>query len=78
MFRRVKYLGNRISEKGTEPSTEKTKAVRNFKTPGCAREDKQFLGITGYFRDFIEGYYDISPLLTTLLRKTVTFEWTTE
>ena len=78
MFRQVKYLGYRISEKGTKPSVEKTEVVCNFKTPTSLREIKQSLGITGFFRDFIEGYSEISTPLTALLRKNIIFEWTTE
>ena len=52
--------------------------VRTFKTPSNAKEIKQFLGLTGYFRDFIQGYSEISTPLTSLLCKNVTFEWTKE
>ena len=75
MFRQVKNLGHRISEKGTETSAEKTEVSCNFKTPTSAKQIKQFLGLTGYFRDFIEGYSEISTPLTALLRKNVSFEW---
>ena len=34
------------------------------------------MGLTGYFRDFIQGYSEISTPLTALLCKNVTFEWT--
>ena len=76
MFREVKYLGYKILEKGTEPLTEKTHVVRTFKTSSNAKEIKQFLGSTGYFRDFIPRYSEISTPLTALLCKNVTFEWT--
>ena len=76
MLREVKYLGYTISEKGTEPSVEKTEVVRKFQSPKNAKEIKQLLGLTGYFRDFIEGYLKLLTPLTNLLKKNIPYNWT--
>ena len=42
--------------------------------PKNAKEIKQFLGLTGYYRKFVPRFADIS--LTTLTKKDQKFEWT--
>ena len=44
--------------------------------PKNAKEIKQFLGLTGYYRKFIPRFADISRPLTTLTKKDKKFEWT--
>ena len=46
--------------------------------PKCAKEIRQFLGLTGYYRKFVPRFADISRPLTRLTRKETTFNWTPE
>ena len=44
--------------------------------PKNAKEIKQFLGLTGYYRKFVLRFADISIPLTTLTKRDKRFEWT--
>ena len=78
MHRQVKYLGYKISQQGTEPSDDKVEVVKKFESPKNTTEIKQFLGLTGYFRDFIKGYAEAATPMTELLKKDTPFVWTKE
>jgi len=74
----VIYLGHLISDEGVKPDPGKTKCVQNLPVPRNMTEIKQFLGLSGYYRRFIEGYSKTAKPLTALLNKDISFEWSTE
>ena len=49
-----------------------------MQVPNCAKEIKQFLGLTGYYRKFVPRLPDISRPLTRLTKKETVFNWTPE
>lgn len=72
---RVTYLGY-IVENGTiRPSSEKTSAVENFPEPKNVKSIQSFLGLTGFFRKFVEGYATIARPLSNLTAKDVPFQF---
>lgn len=74
LVRRVDFLGY-ILENGTiAPSKVKTQAVANFPIPHDKKSLQRFLGLTSYFRRFIEGYAVVAKPLTDILRKDSKFE----
>ena len=57
---RVEFLGHVITKDGITPTPEKTLLIENFKPPKTAKQVKQFLGLTGYYRKFVPQYSQIS------------------
>lgn len=76
--REVAYLGHVITENGVSPNPEKVKAVSQFPTPKTPKDVKSFLGLTGYYRRFIENFSHITKPLTSLLKKDIAFHWSHE
>jgi len=67
----VTYLGHVINENRVHPDLKKTEAVKNFPVPKNQKNIKQFLGLAGYYRGFIEGFSNIAKPLINLLKS----EW---
>lgn len=75
LAREVTYLGHVISSKGVKPDPEKVSAVRNYPRPQNAKNIKQFLGLVGYYRRFIDNYSTIAKPLSDLTRNDRAFKW---
>ncbi|GJR44835.1 putative reverse transcriptase domain-containing protein [Tanacetum coccineum] len=61
--------------KKEEFNAKKFSKVRNFGFPKTPTEIRQFLGLAGYYRRFIEGFSKIAKPMTKLTQKKVKFEW---
>ena len=72
----IHYLGHLISPEGISPLPNKLDSIKHMPAPNSAKEIKQFLGLTGYYRKFVPRFADISRPLTTLTKKDTKFEWT--
>lgn len=76
--RQVEYLGHLIEDGQVKPSPDKTEAVRKFPEPKTVKQLQSFVGLTSYFRKFIENYALIAKPLTDLLRKDCDFRFNDE
>jgi len=74
----VEALGHTISNKGLLPLEKKIDAIKKLDNPSNVTELRSFLGMVGYYRNFIENYATLTSPLCKLLRKNSTFEWTNE
>lgn len=73
--REVAYLGHIIGKDGVKPDPAKLSAVKNFPRPKNAKNIRQFLGLAGYYRRFIDNFSQIARPLTILLKKDAPFKW---
>lgn len=71
----IEYLGYVISPSGITLSTKHTQAVANFPIPRKVVELQRFLGLSNYFRRFIENYTNKIRCLLNLLRKESKFNF---
>jgi hypothetical protein len=73
--KQVEYLGHIVRECGSLPSPNKTKTVKDFPTPRTVRDLRSFLGLSGYYRQYVPRYGDIAQPLTLLTKKDLKFVW---
>ncbi|XP_043263448.1 uncharacterized protein LOC122403783 [Colletes gigas] len=76
--REVTYLGHIVTAKGVKPDPRNLQAVKEFPIPKTQKNIQQFLGLTGYYRRFIQNYSGKAQPLVQLLGKGVRFNWTSE
>ncbi|GKF93826.1 putative reverse transcriptase domain-containing protein, partial [Tanacetum coccineum] len=50
-------------------------SIKNWASPKTPTEIRQFLGLVGYYRRFIEGFSKIAKSMTKLTQKGVKFDW---
>ncbi|GJS66445.1 putative reverse transcriptase domain-containing protein [Tanacetum coccineum] len=61
------------SRQGINPA--KIESIKDWASPKSPTEIRQFLGLAGYYRRFIEGFSKIAKPMTKLTQKKVKFEW---
>ena len=71
----VKFLGHVESASGVSVDPEKVEAAMNWERPKSVFEICSFLGLTGYYKRFIEDFSQLAAPMTRLTRKGVKFEW---
>ncbi|KAJ9544482.1 hypothetical protein OSB04_024189 [Centaurea solstitialis] len=74
-IREVHFLGHVVREEGILVDPAKIEAIAKWETPKTPTEIRQFLGLAGYYRRFIEGFSKIAQPLTMLTQKDKKFDW---
>ena len=73
---KASFLGFCVDRHGVMPEPDKVSAVRAFPRPTSLPTLRGFLGLVGFYRQFIPAFSDLAAPLTRLLRKSVPWQWT--
>ncbi|GJW34379.1 putative reverse transcriptase domain-containing protein [Tanacetum coccineum] len=71
----LKIFGHVLDSDGIHVEPAKIKSVKDWASPKTPTEIRQFLGLAGYYRRFIEGFSKIARPMTKLTQKSVKFDW---
>ncbi|WMV43384.1 hypothetical protein MTR67_036769 [Solanum verrucosum] len=71
----VAFLGHIVSSEGIRVDSQKIETVKQWPRPTSATDIRSFLGLAGYYRQFVEGFSSIASPLTKLTQKKVKFQW---
>ncbi|GJY85059.1 putative reverse transcriptase domain-containing protein [Tanacetum coccineum] len=72
---KVQFLGHVIDSRGIHVDPAKIESIKDWASPKTPTEIRQFLGLAGYYRRFIEGFLKIAKSMTKLTQKGVKFDW---
>ncbi|GJS00629.1 putative reverse transcriptase domain-containing protein [Tanacetum coccineum] len=68
---KVQFLSHVIDSQGIHVDPAKIESIKDWASPKSPTEIRQFLGLAGYYRRFIEGFLKIAKPMTKLTQKKV-------
>ena len=71
----IDFVGLHLSRNGVEPISENVDAITDFPVPTTKKELERFLGMAGYYRQFVPMMSDIAEPLNRLRKKGQPFVW---
>nr|GEV61404.1 hypothetical protein [Tanacetum cinerariifolium] len=71
----AQFLRHVIDNKGIHVDPAKVKSIKDWASPKNPTKIRQFLGLVGYYRRFIEGFSKILKSMTKLTQTNVKFDW---
>ena len=73
----MEYLGHIVSTNGVKTNLAKISVTTSWPRPTNITKLRGFLGLTGYYRRFIQNYAQITTTLNKLLKKEA-FGWNSQ
>ena len=67
----IAFLGHIVSNEGIRVDSQKIEAVKQWPIPTSTTDIRNFLGLAGYYRRFMEGFSSAASPLTRLTQKMV-------
>ena len=71
----MKYIGHVLSTDGIRIDPSKTDVISSWPRPETAKQIRSFLGMSNFYKCFINRYSQRSAPLRNLFAKDVKFEW---
>ena len=75
---KVEYFGRIVSAKGVEPCPKKVKAVLKLQAPRNKQELQSLMGTVNFMSTFIPNLAKKTHLMRSLLKKQVSFAWSSD
>ncbi|GJV45329.1 putative reverse transcriptase domain-containing protein [Tanacetum coccineum] len=72
---KIQFLRHVIDSRGIHVDPAKIESIKDWASPKTPTEIRQFLGLAGYYRRFIEGFSKIAKPMTKLTQKGIKFDW---
>jgi len=69
------YLGHLVTAEGLRPDPLKVKAILEMETPNDATDVRSFIGMTGFYRSYIDSFAKTCEPLYKLTRLEEKFKW---
>ncbi|GBG86963.1 hypothetical protein CBR_g44417 [Chara braunii] len=75
---KILYLGHEVSAEGIRSEDAKVASIRDWPRPQTVTEVRSFLGMCGYYRNFVKNYSTVASPLTDLTRLDTPWDWSDE
>lgn len=74
----LRYLGHIIDRNGTHTDPEKVRVIKEWPVSRNVRQARQFLGLSSWYRRFVDNFARLAEPLIKLTRKKVRWSWRPE
>ena len=72
---KVQYLGHVFLDAGMSADPEKVQMIVDWPIPTSVTEVHQFLGLTSYYRQYIQNFANVAVPLYSFTQANMTFSW---
>ena len=72
---KLSFLGHHISKNGLSVNKQKKKAIESSEAPKDKDALRSFLGLLGFYRNFVPNFIHTEEALLKVLRKNTKFSW---